>query len=104
MPAYLVTCAKRHPQTREITHLGIPNATPTCWLVADVMNSIKSRTHTFHTEVRVNNEPLRAEIEVFSQDGSPEYLKTSRDTTTKNNLHDLPECDRPAMAIWAERA
>ena len=51
------------------------------------ISDIESGTHTYHvpwnsgrTEIRVVNGP------------TGKYLRTDRDSTTKNNLDDLPDC------------
>jgi hypothetical protein len=54
----------------------------------DAINDIESRLHTYfvrwpdqkRTEIRVVNGP------------SGKYLRTDRDSTTRNNLDDLPNC------------
>ena len=54
----------------------------------DAINDIESNTHSYfvrwnggdRTEIRVVNGP------------SGKYLRTDRDSTSKNNLDDLPDC------------
>ena len=53
----------------------------------DAINDIESGTHTYHvpwtdgrTEIRVVNGP------------KGKYLRTDRDSTSRNNLDDLPDC------------
>lgn len=55
---------------------------------ADAIHDIENRLHTYYvpwtsgrTEIRVVNDPVKGK-----------YLRTDRDTTTKNNLDDLPDC------------
>ncbi len=53
----------------------------------DAINDIESGTHTYYvpwvggrTEIRVVNGP------------NGKYLRTDRDSTSRNNLDDLPDC------------
>jgi hypothetical protein len=54
---------------------------------ADAIRDIETGTHTYHvpwtdgaTEIRVVNGP------------TSKYLRTDRDSTSRNNLDDLPDC------------
>lgn len=54
---------------------------------ADAIRDIETGTHTYHvpwrdgrTEIRVVNGP------------NGKYLRTDRDSTSRNNLDDLPDC------------
>lgn len=55
---------------------------------ADAIYDIENGIHTYHvpwvsgrTEIRVVNDRVKGK-----------YLRTDRDTTTRNNLDDLPDC------------
>ncbi|PZE28386.1 DUF3892 domain-containing protein [Curtobacterium sp. MCLR17_042] len=67
----------------DITHVGV--AGDWKWTVAKVVTSIESGTNTFYVM-----RPQRADVVVRSTAGGREYLKTTADTTTKNNLDNLP--------------
>jgi hypothetical protein len=56
----------------------------------DAIRDSESKTHTYHvpwksgrTEIRVVEDPTVA---------GGKYLRTDRDSTTKNNLTELPDC------------
>ncbi|KQQ46250.1 hypothetical protein ASF58_17815 [Methylobacterium sp. Leaf125] len=53
----------------------------------DAINDIESGLHTYHVPW-ING---RTEIRVV-QGPNGKYLRTDRDTTTRNNLDDLPDC------------
>lgn len=55
------------------------------WTVAQVVTSIESGTNTFYVMC-----PQRADVVVRSTAGGHTFLKTTADTTTKNNLDNLP--------------
>ena len=57
---------------------------------AKAIANIKSGLETYYTYAG----GLRAEVEVASRCSrcSSEFLRTNRDTTTKNNLLELPDC------------
>lgn len=57
---------------------------------AQAIRDIETRTHTYHvpwttgrTEIRVVEDPTVS---------GGKYLRTDRDSTSKNNLDDLPDC------------
>jgi len=55
------------------------------WTVAQVVSSIESGTNRFYVMC-----PQRADVVVRSTAGGRKFLKTTADTTTKNNLDNLP--------------
>lgn len=55
---------------------------------ADAIADIKNGTHTYHVPWTSG----RTEIRVVKDSVKGEYLRTDRDTTTRNNLDDLPNC------------
>jgi len=52
------------------------------------IDDIESRTHTYY----VQWPEKRTEIRVVNDRTKGKYLRTDRDSTTKNNLDDLPDC------------
>ena len=77
----------RKDKDGDITHLGKPGELWSPRFKADVIRDIESKLHSYYvqwpekrTEIRVVNGP------------TGKYLRTDRDTTTKNNLDDLPDC------------
>lgn len=56
-------------------------------LKADAIRDIESGLHTYHVPWTTG----RTEIHVV-KGSAGKYLRTDRDTTTKNNLDDLPNC------------
>lgn len=67
----------------DITHVGVSGDWK--WTVAPVVTSIESGTNTFYVMC-----PQRADVIVSSTHGGRKFLKTTADTTTKNNLDNLP--------------
>ncbi len=55
---------------------------------ADAISDIESRIHTYYVIWPGN---VRTEIRVVSGP-TGKYLRTDKDNTTRNNLHDLPNC------------
>ncbi|MBD8139866.1 DUF3892 domain-containing protein [Frigoribacterium sp. CFBP 13605] len=66
----------------DITHVGVKGRW--AWPVSDAVSSIESRTNTFYVLC-----PQRAEVFV-AQAGGRKFLKTTADTSLKNNLDNLP--------------
>lgn len=66
----------------DITHVGVKGHW--AWPVSDAVSSIESRTNTFYVLC-----PQRAEVFV-AQAGASKFLKTTADTSLKNNLDNLP--------------
>jgi hypothetical protein len=56
---------------------------------ADAIRDIESRAHTYYVPWTSGG---RTEIRVVNDVTKGKYLRTDRDTTTKNNLLDLPDC------------
>lgn len=67
----------------DITHVGVSGRWK--WTVSETVASIESRSNTFYVMC-----PQRADVVVRSKAGGRKYLKTTADTTTKNNLDSLP--------------
>lgn len=67
----------------DITDVGVRGRWD--WPVAQVVESIESRINTFYV-----NCPQRAEVYVAQTSAGRKFLKTTADTTTKNNLDNLP--------------
>lgn len=70
-------------QDGDLTYVGVANQWK--WTVAKVVTSIESGTNTFYVMC-----PQRADVIVRSTAGGRKFLKTTADTTTKNNLDNLP--------------
>ncbi|PHR90773.1 MAG: hypothetical protein COA78_34480 [Blastopirellula sp.] len=71
----------------DITKLCDPGQPWSPRLKADAIRDIENRIHTYH----VPWESGRTEIHVVNGPNG-KYLRTDRDTATKNNLDDLPNC------------
>lgn len=69
-----------------ITAIGNPGQYWSPVLSAQAINDIESRTHTYY----VQWPEKRTEIRVVDGN-SGKYLRTDRDSTTRNNLDDLPD-------------
>lgn len=67
----------------DITDVGVSGQWE--WPVAKVIASIENRTNTFFV-----NCPQRANVVVDKTTAGRKFLKTTADTTTKNNLDNLP--------------
>lgn len=75
----------RKDRNGDILHLGNPGMSWSPRSVADAIRDIEGRLHTYcvqwpekRTEIRVVQGPTR------------KYLRTDRDSSTRNNLDDLP--------------
>jgi hypothetical protein len=55
---------------------------------ADAINDIESGAHTYHVPWQSG----RTEIRVVNDRVKGKYLRTDRDSTTRNNLDELPDC------------
>ena len=73
----------RKNQQGDITDVGVKGRWE--WPVASVIQSIEARTNTFYV-----NCPQRADVIVAQTAAGRKFLKTTADTTTKNNLDELP--------------
>lgn len=73
----------RKDRDGDITHVGAKNSWD--WTVAEVVASIEAKTNTFYV-----NCPQRADVYVAKTAAGRKFLKTTADTTTKNNLDELP--------------
>jgi len=90
MADVLVTCINKLPRdnTHEgITHLGGPGGGAWKWTRAQVIQSIKTGSNTFYTDVNGK----RANIGVVAGPHG-EYLRTHADGVWNDNLLALPEC------------
>lgn len=67
----------------DITDVGVKGQWE--WPVVRVIASIENRTNTFFV-----NCPQRANVVVDKAPAGKKFLKTTADTTTKNNLDSLP--------------
>lgn len=77
----------RKDRDGDILALCNPGSTWSPRLKQDAIRDIESGAHTYHvpwttgrTEIRVVNGP------------NGKYLRTDQDSTTRNNLDDLPDC------------
>ncbi|MCC5016049.1 DUF3892 domain-containing protein [Legionella sp. 31fI33] len=85
--------AGRYSET--ITHIGYIDPTTHSQIVISKEEAIKlieRRTHSFF----VHRGLRRADVIVV---GSPPYLKTVADSTSLNNLSNLPECNCPLSGL-----
>lgn len=73
----------RKDRNGDITQVGVWGQWD--WTVAQVVASIESHTNTFYV-----NCPQRADVYVAQTSTGRKFLKTTADTTTKNNLDNLP--------------
>lgn len=73
----------RKDRDGDITHVGVKGKWE--WTVAQVIASIENGTNTFFV-----NCPQRANVFVDKTPAGKKFLKTTADTTTKNNLDNLP--------------
>lgn len=73
----------RKDQDGDITHVGVRGSWD--WSVSQVVSSITARTNTFFVMC-----PQRANVIVAKTARGYKFLKTTADTTTKNNLDNLP--------------
>ena len=69
-----------------ITHVGVKDQWE--WTVAATVASIERKDNTFYV-----NCPQRADVFVDKTPQGRKFLKTTADTTTKNNLDNLPSLD-----------
>lgn len=67
----------------DVTDVGVKDKWE--WTVAQVVSSIEAGTNTFYV-----NCPQRADVYVEQTPAGKKFLKTTADTTTKNNLDNLP--------------
>ncbi|MET3452213.1 DUF3892 domain-containing protein [Curtobacterium sp. 1544] len=67
----------------DLTYVGVSGTWK--WTVAQVVSSIESGTNRFYVMC-----PQRADAVVRSTAGGRRFLKTTADTTTRNNLDSLP--------------
>ena len=70
--------------------LGLCNSNET-WsprLKADAIRDIESGTHTYHVPWTSG----RTEIEVVNDPSRGKYLRSRHDSSTANNLEELPNC------------
>jgi hypothetical protein len=73
----------RKDRDGDITNAGVKGQWD--WTVTQIVSSIESRTNTFYV-----NCPQRADVFVVQTPAGRKFLKTTADTTTKNNLDNLP--------------
>jgi hypothetical protein len=73
----------RKDRDGDITNAGVKGQSD--WTVTQIVSSIESRTNTFYV-----NCPQRADVFVVQTPAGRKFLKTTADTTTKNNLDNLP--------------
>lgn len=90
MARRLVTCINKHPthtdRHRRITHIGGGWGKDTEDLA---IANISGHVHSYYTM----DGSLEANVQVVTHGPSgKQYLRTDRDTSTKDNLLSLPEC------------
>lgn len=73
----------RKDRDDDITNAGVKGQWD--WTVTQIVSSIESRTNTFYV-----NCPQRADVFVAQTPAGRKLIKTTADTTTKNNLDNLP--------------
>lgn len=73
----------RKDRDGDITNAGVKDRWE--WAVTQIVSSIESSTNTFFV-----NCPQRADVFVAQTPAGRKFLKTTADTTTKNNLDSLP--------------
>lgn len=71
----------------DITSLCDDGATWSPRYKADAIRDIENGTHTYYVPWKTGRTEIRV---VDGQTGK--YLRTDRDSTSKNNLDDLPDC------------
>lgn len=88
MSEYHVTCINKHPSHYD-RHERIQYIGGSGWKHSqtDAIYYIEARIHSYYT----TGGGERANVIVATHNGR-KYLKTDRDTTTKDNLLSLPEC------------
>ncbi len=72
----------------DITAIGNPNESWSPRLKWDAIRDIENGVHTYYVPWKI---PGRTEIRVV-HGATGKYLRTDRDSTSKNNLDDLPDC------------
>jgi hypothetical protein len=77
----------RHDSDGDTLAIGSPNEYWSPRLKDDAINDILNGLHTYHVPWVSG----RTEIRVVDGQNGP-YLRTDRDSTSRNNLDDLPEC------------
>jgi hypothetical protein len=86
MAEYQITCiikADRNSDITGITHVGTAGKH---WTVAEVISALASGSK-FYVEVRKK----RAYVSAYP-DSKPRYIRTNADSTTVDNLLELPNC------------
>ena len=78
----------RHDSDGDIVAIGAPNSDWSPRFKQDAIQDIESGTHRYY--VPWKNDPYTWIEVVYGPTGK--YLRTDRDSTTRNNLDDLPEC------------
>jgi len=87
-----ITLSDSNAIHEHITHVGSPQFNPqgSKWTVAQVVNAIESKLHTFH--VTDNNQNTAYVGVVDPGGGKPKYIRTYADGKWNNNLLSLPRC------------
>ncbi|EPL1173029.1 DUF3892 domain-containing protein [Morganella morganii] len=87
-----ITLSSTNAVHEHITHVGSPQFIPqgSKWTVAQVINAIESKQHTFHVTDNYGN---RANVGVVNPGGNkPKFIRTYADGKWNNNLLSLPQC------------
>ncbi len=87
----------RKDSAGEITAVGVRNRSD--WSVAKTVSSIEDGSNTFFVRC-----PSRADVHVARTAVGRKFLKTTADTTTRNNLDSLPPLSAPRRRPAAAEA
>ncbi|EEY5976002.1 DUF3892 domain-containing protein [Escherichia coli] len=87
-----ITLSSSNALHEHITHVGSPQFNPpgSKWTVADVVNSIENKLHTFYV---TDSDGKRADVGVVDPGGGGrKFIRTYADGRWNNNLLSLPRC------------
>ena len=87
-----ITLSDTNALHEHITHVGSPQFNPSGskWTVAQVVQAIESKLHTFYV---TGSNGKRADVGVIDpKNGRPKYIRTYADGSWNNNLLSLPLC------------
>lgn len=90
MTVYHVTCINKHPTHQDRHHrIQYIGGTWGKHSEAQAISNIESRLHSYYTTG--GGETANVTVVTHGPSGK-KYLRTDRDTTTRDNLLSLPEC------------